>query len=281
MVSYHTGPVLTQALQAVLAQPELGELVLVNNGNPAVVVAELERLAGSEARLKLISGQGNVGFAAGCNLGVKASREDLVFLLNPDCVLHPGSLGQLLEEYQKLPEHSLLSPLLVNPDFTEQRGSRRSVLTPWRALVEWLGLYRLAPAHPYFARFNQSNSPLPITTHVVEVTSGAAMLLSRALFDSLKGFDERYFLHVEDIDLCVSLLKRGGTSYVAPHIRLMHYVSSSAASAVRVEWHKARGFCMYFRKHFKGLYPLGFVSAVNLLVYVCLLYTSPSPRDRG
>ena len=228
MVSYHTGPVLTQALRSALAQPELGELVLVNNGNPALVTAELERLAGSEQRLKLISGQGNVGFAAGCNLGVEASHGKMLFLLNPDCVLQPGTLGQLLDEYQKLPAQSLLSPLLVNPDFTEQRGSRRSVLTPWRALVEWLGLYKLAPAHPYFRRFNQSNSPLPITTHVVEVTSGAAMLMSRSLFDSLKGFDERYFLHVEDIDLCVSLLKRGGTNYVAPHIRCLLYTSDAA-----------------------------------------------------
>lgn len=266
VVSYHTGPVLMTALESVLVQPELTELVLVNNGNPAEVVDALTELVDREPRLTLLDGQGNIGFAAGCNLGVASCSSELLMMLNPDCVLPGNALGSLLNEYEQLPALSLLSPLLINPDFTEQRGSRRTVLTPWRALVEWLGLYRLAPAHPYFRRFNQSTSPLPMTTHAVEVTSGAAMLLSRKLFRELSGFDERYFLHVEDIDLCVSLLKRGGSAYVAPQIRVVHYVSSSRSPAARVEWHKALGFCRYFKKHFVGLYPAGFVGGVGTLV---------------
>lgn len=275
VVSYHTGPVLMQAIESVLAQAQLTELVLVNNGNPADVVERVAQLVDRDKRLTLVDGQGNVGFAAGCNLGVEASSSELLFMLNPDCVLPDHALTALLTQYQQLPEQSLLSPLLINPDFTEQRGSRRTVLTPWRALVEWLGLYRLAPAHPYFRRFNQSASPLPLTTHAVEVTSGAAMLLSRQLFRELNGFDERYFLHVEDIDLCVSLLKRGGSAYVAPQIRVLHYVSSSRSPAVRVEWHKAMGFCRYFNKHFKGLYPPGFVGGVNALVILRYLARLP------
>ena len=281
VVSYHTGPVLVQAIDAVLAQPELDELVLVNNGNPGPVTAELLRMAAIEPRLKLLNGQGNVGFAAGCNMGVAACDSDMLFLLNPDCVLPPDALGELLREFEQLPAQSLLSPLLVNPDFTEQRGSRRTVLTPWRALVEWLGLYRLAPAHPYFRRFNQSTSPLPLSTHAVEVTSGAAMLIPRELFRTLGGFDERYFLHVEDIDLCVSLRKRGGSAFVAPRVRVVHYVSSSRASAARVEWHKSLGFCHYFNKHFRGVYPPGFVGGVNVLVFARYFVRLPLLFLRG
>jgi len=281
VVSYHTGSVLMQAIDAILAQPELDELVLVNNGNPPAVTEQLLRRAASEPRFKLLDGHGNVGFAAGCNMGVVACDSDILFLLNPDCVLPPNALGQLLCEFEQLPGQSLLSPLLVNADFTEQRGSRRTVLTPWRALVEWLGLYRLAPAHPYFRRFNQSSSPLPLTTHAVEVTSGAAMLIRRDLYRTLGGFDERYFLHVEDIDLCVSLRKRGGSAFVAPHIRVVHYVSSSRSSAARVEWHKSLGFCHYFSKHFKGVYPPGFVGGVNVLVFARYFAQLPLLLLRG
>ena len=62
-----------------------------------------------------------------------------LFFLNPDCLLPERAMQSLLAEFATLPAKSLLSPLLVNEDFTEQRGSRRMVLTPWRALVEWAG----------------------------------------------------------------------------------------------------------------------------------------------
>ncbi len=270
MVSYQTGAVLFPAIGAVLDQPEVSEFVIVDNGNPAEVQQQLRQLAEAESRVQLLQGQGNIGFAAASNLGAAhtgPSTPAALFFLNPDCLLPTGCTGRMLHELAALPQRSLLSPLLVNPDFTEQRGSRRSVLTPWRAVVEWLGLYRLAPRHPYFRRFNRASDPLPLHTHPVDVTSGAAMLISRELFDELGGFDENYFLHVEDVDLCVRLLKSGGSAHVAPHIRVVHHLSSSEASPVRIDWHKSVGFCRYFRKHFDGVYPRGFVSAVNLLVW--------------
>ena len=276
MVSYFTGEVLFTSIAAVLEQSSApAELLIVDNGNPPNVRARLDELEANTANLRVVRGQGNVGFAAGCNLGCSQSESPYLLFLNPDCVLPDGSLERLHIEHAQLPPRSMLSPLLLNTDYTEQRGSRRTVLTPWRAVVEWLGLYRLAPSHPYFLRFNRTGEPLPFATHRVDVTSGAAMLLARSLFEELRGFDEGYFLHVEDIDLCVTLLKRGGATYVAPAVRVIHQGASSRAPLWRIEWHKARGFCRYFRKHFTGVYPRGFVSVVNLLVWMRLLLRLP------
>ena len=276
MVSYRTGDVLFASIEAVLAQSTPpAELLVVDNGNPSDVQTRLDELAAITPRLRIVRGQNNVGFAAACNLGASLSSAPRLLFLNPDCLLPDEALARLQEEFSGLPPRSLLSPLLVNDDFTEQRGSRRMVLTPWRALVEWLGLYHLAPSHPYFLRFNRTGDPLPVETHPVDVTSGAAMLLERSLFEELGGFDERYFLHVEDIDLCVSLLKRGGSPYVAPGVRVIHHGGSSESKRLVVEWHKARGFCRYFRKQFAGVYPLGFVSVVNLLVWTRFVLRIP------
>ena len=276
IVSYHTGEALFTALESVCDQsvPPV-EVVVVDNGNPSSVCARLKQLATTIDSLTVLSGHGNLGFAAGCNLGVSQTTAPQLLFLNPDCVLPPDALAQLLEEYAQLPERSLLAPLLLNEDYTEQRGSRRAVLTPWRAAVEWLGLYRLAPSHPYFLRFNRAGEPLPLNTHRVDVTSGAAMMLSRSLFLELKGFDEGYFLHVEDIDLCVTLLKRGGATFVAPSVRVVHQGGTSTSSAFKVEWHKARGFCRYFYKHFKGVYPPGFLAVVSILVWLRLAIRVP------
>lgn len=276
MVSYRTGDILFEAITAVLEQTAPPQaLIVVDNGNPLNVQTRLDDLAADTSSLRVVRGQGNVGFAAACNLGASVSSCSRLLFLNPDCLLPKDALERLHEEFADLPPKSLLSPLLINEDFTEQRGSRRMVLTPWRAMVEWAGLYHLAPAHPYFLRFNRTGDPLPVDTHPVDVTSGAAMMLERSLFEELGGFDERYFLHVEDIDLCVSLLKRNGSPYVAPAVRVMHFGGSSESKRVVVEWHKARGFCRYFRKQFAGVYPLGFISVVNLLVWLRFAVRAP------
>ena len=276
MVSYRTGPILFVALEALLRQSQPpAEVVLVDNGNPPEVEQALDDYAAAHPQVRIERGQGNIGFAAACNLGASLTESPRLLFLNPDCLLPESALERLAAEFADLPPRSLLSPLLINDDFTEQRGSRRSVLTPWRAVVEWLGLYRLAPSHPYFRRFNRSHDPLPLHTHAVDVTSGAAMLMQRTLLEELRGFDERYFLHVEDVDLCVTLLKRGGSAHVAPSVRVMHHASSSDSARVKVEWHKARGFCRYFRKQFSGVYPPGFLTVVNLLVWCRFLLRTP------
>jgi len=247
MVSYLTGDVLFDAIESVLGQSVAPrELVVVDNGNPEHVRARLDELARVTPELQVCRGQGNVGFAAGSNLGAANTQSTHLLFLNPDCVLPADGLEKLWAEYAQLPPRSLLSPLLLNPDFTEQRGSRRAVLTPWRAAVEWLGLYHLAPSHPYFLRFNQSSEPLPLITHKVDVTSGAAMMMARSLY-------------------------------------IVHQGASSTSPPLKVEWHKAKGFCRYFRKHFKGVYPKGFVSVINLLVWLRLVLRAPllALRRRG
>ncbi|MDP6374759.1 MAG: glycosyltransferase family 2 protein [Pseudomonadales bacterium] len=270
LVTYHTGQVLGRSITTLLAQDGLDTLVVVNNGNPPETVNALRHLEAADDRVLLITGQGNIGFARGCNLGANSAPADSEYLLfiNPDCVLDQNTLPALLDTARDLPDPFIVSPLLVNPDGTEQRGGRRDVLTPWRATVEWTRLYHLAPNHPYFRRFNQ-HSQHPITdTSPVNVVSGAAMLMKRDTFDVLGGFDEQYFLHVEDIDLCLRLLRSGGTPWVCPHARLTHHASSSRASPVFIEWHKTRGFARYFQKHFAGVYPPGFLPLVRLGVYL-------------
>jgi len=101
------------------------------------------------------------------------------------------------------------------------------------------------------------------------------MMMARSLYTELRGFDEGYFLHVEDVDLCVTLLKLGGATYVAPSVRVVHQGGSSKTSPLKVEWYKAKGFCRYFSKHFKGVYPPGFVTIINVLVWVRLVIRSP------
>jgi len=117
IVSYHTGPALDLCLHSVLRQEGLAEVILVDNGNPVGVV---EKITHHDSRITLITGQGNVGFAKGCNLGAaKASGEYLLFL-NPDCVLSEGALASFMSELSNWPRVGLMGALLVIAEVKEQ-----------------------------------------------------------------------------------------------------------------------------------------------------------------
>ena len=253
MVSYRTGEVLFPSIDAVLAPDQEGvaELILIDNGNPPEVAAELARRAEAEPRFTLVGGHGNIGFARGCNLGARRAMCRHLLLLNPDCGLGPGAVPALLAEAAALGDHWMLGCRVLDPDGNDQRGSRRALLTPRTALVEIFRLDRLAPWLFRRHRLNHHDRPLPGGTARVPAVSGACMMLPAATFRAVGGMDEGYFLHVDDLDLCLRLHRTGIPVYFAPHVEAVHHAGSSQASPLRVEWHKTRGFLRYFRVHFR------------------------------
>lgn len=267
MVSFHTGPALDEAIDAVLAQDVGLELIVVDNGNPEEVTAALKTRSLADSRIGVLTGHGNVGYAAACNMGAKQASGEYLLLLNPDCVLQRDALIDLIRLTEGAARPWVAGCRIVNPDGTDQRGSRRELPTPWLTLVEALRLDRMAPNHPYFRRLNQHNLPLPEAVSAVPAVSGACMLMPLDDYRTIGGMDERYYLHVEDLDLCFSIARAGGTVLFVPQVSIVHHKSTSDASAARIEWHKARGFTQYFRKNFTGLYPDLFLNAVNVLVW--------------
>ena len=102
MVSYHTGAVLFASMKTVLTQEGLAELVLVDNGNPPDILARLQQMALMEPRLRIITGQGNVGYAKSCNLGVRDATGEYVVLMNSDCLLPPADALLVLQRASRI-----------------------------------------------------------------------------------------------------------------------------------------------------------------------------------
>lgn len=273
IVSYFTGPLLTRSVAAICSQSEISDVVLVDNGNWPDAVAEaldaLKSTAESEGwpPVKVLSGHGNIGFAAACNIGAHAAKGDYLLFINPDAIVPPAGVAQLLADAPKAEEHWLIAPKLVGPDGIEQQGSRREVLTPWRAFIEATQLYRLAPNHPYFRRFNTHNDPCPSKVTEQPVISGACFLMPRTSYELIGGMDEQYFLHVEDIDFCLRFTKAGGKIYFDPNVSVTHYKSSSRVNPLRVSARKTSSMNRYFRTHFNNVYPPGFLWVVAFLIW--------------
>ncbi|MGE0410244.1 MAG: glycosyltransferase family 2 protein, partial [Amphiplicatus sp.] len=270
VVSYFTGPLLGRVLGALKAQPEIAEIILVDNGNwPNAIEEALAANAGGPP-VEVLTGHGNAGFAAGCNLGAARAKGAFLLFLNPDAIMPEGGVARMLSEGAALKRPWLMGAKIIDPEGGEQQGSRRAVLTPWRAFVEAARIYKLAPRHPYFRRFNLHDEPCPAETIETDVISGACFFLPQEDYFAIGGMDEAYFLHVEDVDFCIRFLAAGGRVYFNPHVAVTHYKSSSRANAMRVEFRKTVSILRYFRRHFRDAYPPGFlwlVAGVLWLVF--------------
>ena len=252
VVSWFTGERLEACLRSVGAADEVDELILVNNGNPPEVEDALFQ-AQERGELTLVSGHGNVGFASGCNRGARAARSDYVLFLNPDAELTPGAAGRLTEVAHGLERWpALVGGRVLGLDGVEQRGGRRGALTLWAGVVEVLGLSRLSGLHPVFRSMHWEGEPLPTEPIDVGAVSGAMMLMNRQDYEALGGFDEGYFAHVEDIDLCRRILNVGGLVKFVPDAEVIHEGATSPASPLRVARLKARGMTRYFTKFAQG-----------------------------
>ena len=147
----------------------------------------------------------------------------------------------------------MLGCRVCNPDGTDQRGSRRALLTPVTALVEALRLDRLSARLFREHRLNRHESPLPDGIARVPAISGACMMLPAATYRAAGGMDDGYFVHVEDLDLCMRLHRAGTPVYFAPHVEAIHHAGSSRADPLLVEWHKTRSLLHYFGLHYRAL----------------------------
>jgi len=265
MVSYHTGPALWLAIDSVLEQPECKELLLVDNGNAPGDFKRLQALAAQEPRLQLLSGHGNVGFAKGCNLGAKQATGKYILLLNPDSMLPEGGLTRALVGLQSYPPSTVAGCFLAHADGSEQRGGRRALLTPENAVVESLGLHRFFKRSQ---RLNFHGTPMPDATHEVPAISGAFMLTTRAFYQQLRGLDESYFLHMEDMDFCYRVHQACGKIICIPDVKVIHFRSTSEVTSAFVEKHKASGFIRYLRTHFGKQHSPAFFMAMTLGIWL-------------
>jgi len=267
IVSYFTGPLLARAIASLKTQPEIAEIIIVDNGNWEGAVDDAIETMPKGASVTVITGHGNVGFATACNLGAKKAQNDFLLFMNPDAVMPDGGVADLLNKSFALERPWMIGPKLIDPDGAEQQGSRRATLTPWRAFVEVTGLYRFAPRHPYFRRFNLHSDPCPEKIQKTPTISGACFFLLKEDYFSIGGMDEQYFLHVEDVDFCLRFTRSGGDVWFDPTVSIVHFKSSSRVNAMRVERRKTMSMLRYFRTHFRREYPAPFMWLVWLVLW--------------
>jgi hypothetical protein len=176
-----------------------------------------------------------------------AASGDVIVFLNPDAFLQPGCITELVRAIEGRPVPCIVGGRVLNADRTEQRGARRGDITPISALMSLSHLAKHVPAWSRYEVHWENDAP-PDGVAPIPTISGACFAMRREDFDVVQGFDEGYFLHVEDVDLCWRVRRAGGTVLFQPKAEVVHLGHTSHASPIKVEFHKGVGLARYFRK---------------------------------
>lgn len=262
VVNYNAGELLRACIDSLLNCPFEVQIIVVDNASKD---GSLNALLGLTS-VQIVRNPSNIGFAAACNIGTRLASAPFLLYLNPDCFFNPGALAGLLDAMNSDGRVGMVGGFLTNVDGTEQAGGRRAVPTPWRSFVRAFGLARFSDRWPrLFFDFHLHNQKLPEHAIEVEAISGACMMVRREAMQDVGEWDEGYFLHCEDLDLCMRFRQHGWTILFIPSAQITHVLGvCSRSRPVFVEWHKHKGMIRFYRKFFQHQYPsflMGLVGA--------------------
>lgn len=278
IVNYNTGPFLAEAVDSVITQRDvIKDVVVVDNASTDNSLDLIQIRDGDTYTLRILRQRTNRGFAVGCNIGLAVARSDLVLFLNPDCRMSVGSISKMAEYLEGDGRVGIVGPLILGPDGKEQAGCRRDIPTPLQSVIVLLNLHKIMKEHPRFRHYNHIDREIPLQPVDVHAVSGACMMTSKHEMNQLGAFDERYFLHFEDLDLCLRFLRAGKIIKFLPDVAVTHYKGvSSRATPVRVHWHKHLSMMRFFQKNFFSFYPGILLNGVKLIILIHFVATLPS-----
>jgi N-acetylglucosaminyl-diphospho-decaprenol L-rhamnosyltransferase len=215
VVTYSPGPALEELLGSLeQATSASYEVVLADNGSTDGAPQRAARRTG----VRLLPTGGNLGYGRAANHGVAATTAPMVLVANPDVTFEPGSLDTLLAGAERWPAAGSLGPLIRRPD-----GSRYPSARALPALGRGIG-HALAgwwwPGNPWTRAYRQERGE-PVEGPVGWL-SGSCLLVRRAAFDAVGGFDPGYFMYFEDLDLGERLGRAGWQNVYVPAAVVTH-----------------------------------------------------------
>jgi N-acetylglucosaminyl-diphospho-decaprenol L-rhamnosyltransferase len=260
IVAYRSRELLRRCLDSLRAHPPSCpmKLIVVDNdsrdGTSEVVASEYEEV-------DLIASSRNLGFAAATNLGAARGGAPYLLALNPDTAVAEGALDTIISVLEERPEVAIAGPRLERPDGSLDHASKRSFPTPLSALGHFTGVGRRAGATGKLAAYRAPG----VESGPVDAVNGAFMLIRRSAFEQAGGFDEGYWMYMEDLDLSYALAQEGWTSGYEPAATVLHVKGGTTGGerSLRLNWAFHRGMFRFYRKY----YAPSRSWAVNALVY--------------
>jgi GT2 family glycosyltransferase len=193
------------------------EVIVSDNGSTD---GSVELIRTSYPGVRLIENGRNLRFAKANNVGIRASRGDYILILNPDTVIHDGTLDKLVVFADQHLEAGAFGCRVLNADGTYQVSARpfASFRGEW---ISALCLRALGRLHRWFTADSYPGWS-GTTQRLVDWVSGCFILARGGLLRSLRGFDEQFFYYYEDMDLCRRIWEAGHQILYVPDVTICH-----------------------------------------------------------
>ncbi len=266
IVNYNVKHFLEQCLKSVekaIAHLDAEIIVVDNNSvDGSVKMIDLEF-----PKVKLISNETNTGFSVANNQGIKIAQGEHILLLNPDTVVQEDTLTKCVDFLDSHKDAGALGIKMFDGKGNFLPESKRGLPTPSVAFYKIFGLSSIFPKSKFFGQYHLGYLSKD-ENHVVEVLSGAFMMIKKKVLDKVGNLDETFFMYGEDIDLSYRIIKNGYKNYYYADSNIIHYKGESTKkSSINYVFVFYRAMIIFAKKHFGHNHVRTFSLLINIAIY--------------
>lgn len=213
------------------------EIIIVENNPESSDFEFLKEKFADKKNLTIKKNRQNSGFGAGNNFGAKLARGKYLMFLNPDTKILDNSIEKMLEFLKQHHEIAALSPLIYAKDEKTLQRHFFGKFMVANIFKKWSGGEETDLSKEFF---------------FVDMVTGAAMMVKKMIFDKVGGFDQHFFMYVEDDDLCRQFYNLGYRNAVYTKAKIIHFEGQSSTSkAKKAMYYKSQN---YYWKKYNGVF---------------------------
>ncbi len=250
VVNYNAGSILTSAVESLLVCGSR-EVIVVDNDSSDDSINHCQQTIAPSAghRVKFLQTGSNLGYGRAANFGATSALGEFVAICNSDCIAAPDALKLLIEFLSKHRDVGILGPQIVD-EYCNRYPSPRRFPSLWVSGVHaTLGV--IFPNNRISRYYRSVDSEVPNKAMWI---SGAFFIMTRELFQRLGGFDEGYFMYLEDVDLCQRVIQASYKVGFLASSKVEHHQGTSSRSRpyFAAKAHH-RSLWRYSRKNLTGI----------------------------
>lgn len=252
ILNYNVRYFLEQCIRSVLnAISEIdAEIIVVDNNSTDGSDVMMKELFPEILYINTFS---NLGFPKGNNIGVTYAKGEYLCILNPDTVVGESTFKDLLAFAPKQENLGIVGCKLIDGRGGFLPESKRGIPTPWVSFSKAIGLNKIAPKSSFFNGYYAPELDKD-QTGKVPILVGAFMFVPKEVYTSLGGFDEAFFMYVEDTDLSYRALKSGYSNFYKHDVVVIHYKGESTVKDQQYMKRFREGMQVFYKKHFTESY---------------------------
>tara|TARA_B100001750_G_C15513456_1_gene605287 strand:- start:94 stop:933 length:840 start_codon:yes stop_codon:yes gene_type:complete len=199
-----------------------------------------------------IQNKTNLGFSRGCNQGVKIAQGSHLLFLNPDTIVPENTLQMCLNFYSETTNIGLLGVKMLNENGIFLKESARGMPDPLTSLFKLCKINMMFPKSKIFNKYYLGHLD-KTKNQEIKIVAGAFMMVSKNIINEINGFDEKFFLFGEDIDISIRTSKKGYKNYYLAETYITHIKGESMKKNWKYIFHFYNSMMIFIKKYYFAL----------------------------